>query len=84
MHEVETYPPAKESIRRLIRSGWIMYQVMHIGPSAEPVWLVYGSNGENKVRVETTSQSEGWHRAVEAAAACGMLSDWPRPSRGVG
>jgi hypothetical protein len=23
--------------------------------------------------------ADAWHRAVEAAAACGMLSDWPRP-----
>jgi len=40
---------------------------------------VDGSNGENKLRVESSTPAEAWFRAVEAAAAVGMLADWPRP-----
>jgi hypothetical protein len=45
---------------------------------------VDGSNGGNKLRVEGSTQAEAWHRAIEAAAACGILDGWPRPARGTG
>jgi hypothetical protein len=82
MLDLDHYPPAKESVRRLIRSGWSIHQVVYIGPNAETLWRISGSNGENKIRVEGATQIEAWHRAVEAAAACGMLKGWPRPLRG--
>lgn len=44
------------------------------------VYQVDGSNAEDRIRVEDATPAEVWHRAVEAAASCGMLADWPRPS----
>jgi hypothetical protein len=51
------------------------------GNSGRTVWQVDGSNGENRLRVEGSTSAEAWHRAVLAAAACGMLTDWPRPTQ---
>jgi hypothetical protein len=79
MLDLDAYPPAKESVRRLIRSGWCLYQFVSISPKAEISWKISGSNGENKICVECATQGEAWHRAIEAAAACGMLTGWPRP-----
>jgi hypothetical protein len=49
--------------------------------SGRYIHQVDGSNGENELRVEGATPAEAWHRAVEAAAACGMLEGWPRPAR---
>jgi hypothetical protein len=84
MLDLDSYPPAKESVQRLIRSGWSMYQTAYIGPRAETRWTISGSNGENKIRVERSTQREASHRAVEAGAACSMLKGWPRPNTGTG
>jgi hypothetical protein len=54
------------------------------GSSGRTIYQVDGSNGENRLKVDGATPAEAWHRAVEAAAACGMLSDWPRPSRELG
>jgi hypothetical protein len=78
--DVETYPSAKESIQRLIQSSWSMCQTVHIGPRAKTLWRVKGTNGENVIRAHGVTQAQAWHRAVEAAAACGMLKGWPRPA----
>jgi hypothetical protein len=83
MYDVETYPSAQESIQRLIRSGWTMCQLTYEGNSGYVVWEVSGSNGENQISILGASPEEAWHRAVEAAAACGMLKGWPRPSHGM-
>ena len=70
--------------RILYRSGWSTVEAAFTGSSCQVIHQVYGSNGENRIRVEGTTPTEAWHRAVEAAAACGMLADWPRPSCGSG
>jgi hypothetical protein len=75
-------PPAEESLERLQRSGWITVLAVFVGPSGAAVWRVDGSNGENRFRVVGMTPAEAWHDAVLAAAACGMLADWPRPSSG--
>ena len=69
------YPPAEDSLARLHRSGWSTGEAAFTGSSGWTVWQVDGSNGENKIRVEGSTPTEAWHRAVEAAAACGMLAD---------
>jgi hypothetical protein len=84
MLELDTDPPVKESIQRLIRSGWCMYQFVYIGPNAETRWTISGSNGENRISVESETQGQAWHRAAQADAACGMLKGWPRPHSGRG
>jgi hypothetical protein len=75
------YPPAEESIDRLRRSGWCAGEAGFTGTSGRIVWQVDGRCGEKVLRVEGATQREAWHRAVGAAAACGMLVDWPRPLR---
>jgi hypothetical protein len=76
------YPHAEDSLHRLQRSGWSTDLIALIGPSGNPLWRIDGTNGENSIRVVGDTLAEAWHRAVEAAAACGMLSDWPRPRVG--
>jgi hypothetical protein len=73
------YPPAEESLERLHRSGWSTCLAVFMGPRGAIVWRVDGSNGENQIRVVGTTLAEAWHAAVLAAAAAGMLEDWPRP-----
>lgn len=75
-----SYPPTEASISRLHRSGWSAGETAWSGTSGRIVYQVDGSNGENRIIVAGSSQREAWHRAVEAAAACGMLADWPRPT----
>jgi hypothetical protein len=77
------HSPAEDSYHRLNRSGWSCGEAAFTGSSGRAVWRVDGSDGENKLRVEGATPAEAWHRAVEAAA-CGMLSDWPWPSQGLG
>ena len=48
------------------------------GTSDRMVWQVDGSNGENTIKVQRATPAEVWLSAVEAAAAAGMLPDWPR------
>ena len=68
------YPPAEDSLARLHRSGWSTGEAAFTGSSGWTVWQVDGSNGENKIRVEGATPYEAWLRAVEAAAARGMLA----------
>jgi hypothetical protein len=82
MPEPPDYPPAEESLGRLQRSGGSCGEAAFIGSSGRTVWQVDGSNGENKLKVQGTTPAEAWWRAVEAAAAVGMLADWPRPVSG--
>ena len=67
---------------RLRASGWSMGEAAFTGAGAGTVWQVDGSDGENRIKVEVTTPREAWDRAVEAAPACGMLADSPRPKLG--
>jgi hypothetical protein len=78
------FPSAEESLERLHRSGWSMVLAVFVGPSGATVWRVDGSNGENLIRVVGMTPDEAWHGAVLAAAACGMLANWPWPPSGWG
>jgi hypothetical protein len=75
------YPPAEESLARLHRSGWSTGEAAFTGSSGRTVFQVDGTNGENRITEWGLTPAEAWHRAVQGAAACGMLADWPRPSR---
>jgi len=81
MHSPDAFPPSEESLARLHRSGWSTGETGWCGTGGS-VWQVDGRNGENQILVVGTTQREAWWRAVEAAAAVGMLADWPRPSPG--
>ncbi len=53
---------------RLKRAGW---NVGEVGTAGR--WLVTGSNGENRLKVEGDNPAEAWHRACQAAEGMGML-----------
>jgi hypothetical protein len=78
------FSPAEESIDRLRRSGWRWGEARLNCGSGRVAYVVYGRNGENLILVPAVTQREAWWRAVEQAAACGMLADWPRPDEGRG
>jgi hypothetical protein len=75
-------PPIGDCIERLVRSGWTMRKIRFEANSGRMVWRVGGHNGENEITSEGATPAEAWHRAVEAASACGMLKGWPRPPDG--
>src|SRR3954470_14206020 len=78
------FPPSDESIIRLRRSGWSTGETAWHAIGGGIVYQVDVSNGENRILVVGTTPREAWHRAVEAAAAVGMLDGWPRPTPGAG
>jgi hypothetical protein len=67
------YPTVDESQNRLWLSGWSVGETA-LSSIYGAVWLVTGSNGENRIETRGRSQAEVWHRACEQAAAVGMLS----------
>jgi hypothetical protein len=78
-------PIPEESIDRLHRSGWHLGVSVFTDSSGRTVWQVDGSRGENRIQGQGASRGEASRRAVEAAAALGMLADWPPPpSSGAG
>jgi hypothetical protein len=62
------YPSVDESFARLHQAGW---SIGEIGGSG--VWIVSGSNGENRILAEGQSQAEAWYLATLQAEAAGML-----------
>ncbi len=71
-----TLPTVDESLDRLSRAGWSVGDAA-FGPKHAPVWLVCGSNGEN--RVEARPQPGGGVLAgLRPAREVGM------PAPGVG
>jgi hypothetical protein len=77
-------PTSWHSMSRLLGSGWVLSISVLPDDGDRPVFVACGRNGENLIRAEATTSREAWHRAVAAAAACGMLAGWPRPSQGRG
>jgi hypothetical protein len=66
------YDSSDDPLALLHRSGWSIGDTAFHG-SDGLVWVVTGSNGENLIRAEGVTRAEAWHRAVEQAAAVGML-----------
>jgi len=78
------YASSDNSFAILHQSGWTIGDTAFRDGSGV-VWLVTGLNGENRIRAESATQDEAWHRAVEQTAAVGMLCRGPgtkRPSLG--
>ena len=73
------FPPAGTSMARLLGSGWSLGVSISPSDRDEVVHVACGSNGENILQVEASTSREAWWRAVEMAAACGMLKGWPGP-----
>jgi hypothetical protein len=66
------YYSSDDPLALLHRSGWsIGDTAFQIGDVL--VWLVTGSNGENRIRAEGSTRDEAWYPAAEQTAAVGML-----------
>jgi hypothetical protein len=63
------FPSVDESMSRLRRAGWSVGEVGH-----GALWLVNGTNGENRVHATATTQSGAWWRAWTQAREVGMLA----------
>jgi hypothetical protein len=70
---VPAYPSVDESFDRLHRAGWSIGETA-IGTDHALVWLVSGTNGENRIEAHGRSQAEAWYRAMLQAEAVGMLA----------
>jgi hypothetical protein len=70
---MSTFPSVDECRDRLHRAGWSIGETA-IGPDHALVWLVTGTNGENRIHAEGRSQAEAWYRATLQAEAVGMLA----------
>jgi hypothetical protein len=62
------YPSSDESFARLHQAGWSIGET-----GASGVWIVCGTNGENRIQAEGHSQAEAWYRATLQVEAAGML-----------
>ena len=61
-----------EIVRALKRSGWSVGDVASDAPRGR-VWIVSGTNGENRIVAEGKAELQAWHKATEQARAVGML-----------
>jgi hypothetical protein len=75
MPDAGRFPPANESLHRLHRSGWSCGEAGFTYPNGRYVHQVDASNGDQWIMGRGATPAEAWHRAVEAARACGMLAD---------
>jgi hypothetical protein len=69
------YPPAEESLHRLLRSGWSTGEVGFTDSAGRYIHPVDGTPGEEKILARASTARAAWWRAVEQAAACGTLAD---------
>jgi hypothetical protein len=67
------YPSVDESFARLHRAGWSNAETA-FGSDHSLVWIVSGSNGENRIEARGKSQTEAWYRTAQQAEAVGMLA----------
>jgi hypothetical protein len=61
-----------ESFALLHVAGWSVGDVLFLTADGA-VWLVTGTNGENKIEARAATQAEAWHLAAEQARSLGML-----------
>jgi hypothetical protein len=66
------FPDPADSYTRLRRAGWSVGST-GFHTASEPVRVVSGTNGENRIRAEGVTDTEAWQRAVEQALEVGML-----------
>jgi hypothetical protein len=78
-----SHTPSDDSFDRLHRAGWSVGHV-GLGPEHARVWLVTGSNGENRVEARGRTLDEAYWPACEQASAVGMSAPPRRalPCRG--
>jgi hypothetical protein len=69
---VAAYPSSDESFFLLHAAGWSVGDVL-LWTEAGSLWVVSGTNGENRIVTRAAGQAEAWYRAVEQALSLGML-----------
>jgi hypothetical protein len=79
-------PPAvlssDESFLLLHAAGWSIGDASHVerGEGVPVVvWLVTGTNGENRIRAERPTRGAAWWAAIRQAAVVGMIEPRPVP-----
>lgn len=65
-------PAVAEMMRALNRAGRSIGDVAYDAPSGR-VWIVSGTNGENRIVAEGPTEAEAWWAACEQARMMGML-----------
>lgn len=71
-HSADVSATIAELIGVLNRSGWSIGDVAYDAPGRR-VWIVSGTNGENRIAAEGKTELEAWEGACEQARALGML-----------
>jgi hypothetical protein len=69
-------------VEQLEQAGWSIGDVAVRGAGGGLVWIVLGRRGSALLMVSGATRPEGWRRALDQAAAVGMLPGRPRPARG--
>jgi hypothetical protein len=72
---MEKVAESDDSFARLHAAGWTVGDVAVHGESGL-VWLMPGTNGENRIEARGASQDEAWHNAVLQAEAVGMAGQF--------
>jgi hypothetical protein len=65
-------------VEQLLRAGWSIGDVSLRGEGGELVWIVLGRRGADLLMASGPTRVAAWHRALDQAAAMGMLPGWPR------
>jgi hypothetical protein len=60
---------------RLRRAGWSCGEEVFTYPDGRYVHEVDATDGAQRIVGRGGTPAEAWHRAIEAAAGCGMLKD---------
>jgi hypothetical protein len=71
-------------IEQLHRAGWSIGDVALRGEGGGLVWIVLGRCGSDLLMVSSATRPEAWRRALDQAAAVGVLRGRPRPACGEG
>ena len=68
-------------VEQLQQAGWSIGDVALRGEGGGLVWIVLGRRGSDLLMVSGATCREAWRRALDQAAAVGMLPGRPRPAR---
>jgi hypothetical protein len=66
-------PSTAEIIKPLRRAGWSLGDTAFHTVGGRLVWVVSGTNSENRIRAEGATSVEAWRGAAEQARLMGML-----------
>ncbi|MGE5756304.1 MAG: hypothetical protein ACM35G_11435 [Planctomycetaceae bacterium] len=86
MPRVESSPAEDQGnvaalVEPLEQAGWSIGDVALRGEGGGLIWIVLGRCGSDLLMVSGATRLEAWRRALDQAAAFGMLPGRPRPAR---